>query len=84
MDVFKRGPEEAPAGLVVMSVGVAAVAAAVAKNGPTQLLYDPAGSRRKLAGCGGSDLHFCAVNGLLQLLELVATTVGTCKRDIHD
>ena len=65
MDLFESVPEEAPAGIVVAGVGVAAVAATVAKNGATQLFYDTAGRRIKLAGWRGGDLHLRTVNGLL-------------------
>lgn len=81
--VFKTRPEKAAAGLVVAGIGVAAVAAAVAEDRPTQFFHNPAGCGGKLAGGRGSDLHLRTVNGLLQLLKLVPATVRTCKRDIH-
>ena len=81
--VFQRGPEKAAAGLVVAGIGVAAVAAAVAEDRPTKFFHNPAGCGGKLTGGGGGYLHLRTVNGLLQLLKLVAAAVGTCKRDIH-
>lgn len=45
MDVFKRGPEEGPAGFVVAGIGVAAVAAAV---GPRSSSTTPQGAGESL------------------------------------
>lgn len=83
MNIFRCIPKKATAYIMVLDVRIAAFATPIAQHRPSQFLYDSDGSVRKLPVLRGGYLHFCAVYGLPDLLELVSAAVWTCEGDYH-
>lgn len=83
MNIIRRIPEKAPIFIMVLDVRISAFAAAIAQHWSTQFLHDSDGGIHKLPVLSGGYLHFCAVYGLPDLLELVSSAVWTCEGDYH-
>jgi hypothetical protein len=81
--LYELVPKEASCIVVVLVVGIAALAAAVAQDWPLQFFIHAYGRGYQFPGWAKAQFHFGSVDGLAYLDKLVTATVGTGKGDIH-